>query len=133
MGDWGLAISEEGYDVKDCATKNLVFSSNANTFKIYVEGTVSFTLTAGAGSANATITHNLGYIPWALTYANIQGKNYNASYFQTTQPDFPAGARLYLWTYSTTTTTKVNVAGGPFGSDYTFTVYYYIAVDNSGL
>lgn len=62
--DWGIKVSQAGYDVKTAADNKLIMSSAFNTFKIHMSGTVSIT-TSGAAprTASASVTHNLGYSP----------------------------------------------------------------------
>ncbi|MCX6822321.1 MAG: hypothetical protein NTW30_06110 [Candidatus Aenigmarchaeota archaeon] len=41
MGDWGMAVSQKGYDVKTCADRFLTFSSAFNNQKIFSVNTVT--------------------------------------------------------------------------------------------
>lgn len=52
MGDWGMRVSKEGFDVKTCADEDLIMSSSFNMLKTKVIGT-----TAGS------IAHGLAYVP----------------------------------------------------------------------
>jgi len=52
MGNWGMRVSKEGYDVLTCSDKDLVMSSNFNLLKSKAVGT-----TAGS------VAHGLSYIP----------------------------------------------------------------------
>jgi hypothetical protein len=62
--DWGIKVSQAGYDVKTAADNKLIMSSAFNTFKVHMTGTVSLTTSGGSPrSASTTITHNLGYSP----------------------------------------------------------------------
>lgn len=45
---------------------NLVFSSEYNTLKYYVSGTVQ--LSVSAADAETNVTHGLGYVPFFLVY-----------------------------------------------------------------
>jgi len=58
MGDWGLKVSQQGYDVKTCADKEMLLHSSFKHLKIYMEG--SFT---GKTAGQTVATHNLGYAP----------------------------------------------------------------------
>ena len=54
MGDWGIRISEEGYDVKTATDKQLILSSELDAIKVK---------TASKSSGSATVAHGLAYIP----------------------------------------------------------------------
>jgi len=59
MAKWGAKISQEYKDVKTCADKDLVFSSDWNTYRIkqIVRRTIS-------NSVTDVYYHNLGYVPF---------------------------------------------------------------------
>jgi len=66
-----IAISKAGYNVlTETDPNNLIFSSDYNTLKYDIAGTLSFNM-GGSGSKyydyTAEVLHNLGYIPffWA--------------------------------------------------------------------
>lgn len=63
MGDWGIKVSNEGYDVKTASDKNLSLKSGTNIFKVSDEN--SGTL---AASASLTTAHGLGVIPFFLAF-----------------------------------------------------------------
>lgn len=66
--NYGLKISQPGYDVKTCTDDQLVFSSKFNTLKEYVSGTIN--TTGGSNSpVLTTIYHGLGYAPAYLVFA----------------------------------------------------------------
>ncbi len=52
--DWGIKISETGYDVKTATAKQLVLSSGLDALKIK---------TAAKSSGAATVAHGLAYTP----------------------------------------------------------------------
>jgi len=52
--DYGMAVSQRGYDVKSCADRFLLYSSAFQTLKIH-------SITKVTGTLPITITHNLGY------------------------------------------------------------------------
>jgi len=54
MGDWGMRVSKEGFDVKTCADYDLVMSSSFNMLKTVMTGTASGT---------TFIDHGLDYPP----------------------------------------------------------------------
>ncbi len=68
MGDYGIKVSQRGFDVKTCADKDLLFSSSFPTLNILFEGekTVS-------SSGDVIFQHNLGYYPLCLVYDMSDG------------------------------------------------------------
>ena len=54
MANWGFKISQEGFDVKNCADKDLIMSSSLNMLK-----------TASVGTVGATnqVAHGMAYTP----------------------------------------------------------------------
>jgi hypothetical protein len=71
MGNWGMKVSQEGYDVKTCADYQLLFSSAWPLFKIAAQG--SFTI--GDTTLDTTIaTHNLGYVPFFIILKNSSNR-----------------------------------------------------------
>ena len=61
MADWGIKVSEPGYDVKTAADKNLSLKSDLTLLKVYSSGTATMT-------GNQTVAHNLGYVPQFLVF-----------------------------------------------------------------
>jgi hypothetical protein len=61
-----VKLSKPGYDVKSCDDKDLIFSSDWDTFKI--KKVVDFSVDTVAGDGSATVDHDLGYIPLAYGY-----------------------------------------------------------------
>ena len=75
MANYGIKISQPGYDVKTAPKERLVFSSQYDTLKLFKSGsgTVSVPLDVGlftAGTRTVEITHNLGYKPAFWVYVN---------------------------------------------------------------
>lgn len=74
MSDFGMKVSQGGYDVKTAAKERLVFSSKYDTFKVFASGSGSQLVGAAPGPGLRTtvvvnVTHNLGYKPafWVFT------------------------------------------------------------------
>lgn len=66
--NYGIKVSQPGYDVKTAAKERLVFSSKYDTFKVFGVGSGSQVI--GANSVvTVTIAHSLGYKPafWVFT------------------------------------------------------------------
>ena len=56
MVDYGIKISQDGFDVKTCADKDLVMSSKFNALK-----------TKATGSSSVAVAHGLSYTPIFFT------------------------------------------------------------------
>lgn len=57
--NYGFKISQNGYDVKTCETKNLIMTSKANQWKIHMKGSVTFT----SNNQTVNVSHGLDYTP----------------------------------------------------------------------
>ena len=58
MGDWGIKVSQPGFDVKTCDTKDLVMSPSFNLLK---------TKASGVKATAGTVAHGLAYTPVFFT------------------------------------------------------------------
>ena len=67
MSNYGLKVSQAGYDVKTATPTQLVFSSAFSTFNIVAQGTLSHIVPA-SGDYSFVIAHGLSYIPYVLGY-----------------------------------------------------------------
>jgi hypothetical protein len=74
MTNYGIKVSQAGYDVKTANKENLVFSSKYNTLKLFSNGSGSQSVPAATapygppGTATVEITHNLGYKPAFIVF-----------------------------------------------------------------
>lgn len=77
VNDYGLVISEEGYDAENCAPENTIFDTRYDTPKALIDETLNtvrrfnflFTTTPPVGTTRIkTITHNFGYTPLIFSY-----------------------------------------------------------------
>lgn len=77
MNEFGLVISEAGYDADTAAPENLIFDTRYDTPKALIDETLAtvkrynflFTTTPPVGTTRIkTITHNFGYTPLILSY-----------------------------------------------------------------
>jgi hypothetical protein len=57
MADWGMRVSQEGFDVKTCSDDELIMSSSLNQLKTAKVGTIS------GGTGVVTESHTLGFVP----------------------------------------------------------------------
>jgi hypothetical protein len=58
MADWGIKVSQDGYDVGTCTDDQLVMTSKLNLLK---------TLSTGVTTTAGTVAHGLAYIPIFFT------------------------------------------------------------------
>lgn len=63
MGDYGIKVSNTGYDVYTAADKNLSLKSSINIFKVSDDGSGTV-----AASGTVTVAHGLGVIPFFLAF-----------------------------------------------------------------
>ena len=72
MTDYGIKISQDGYDVKTADIKNLVLTSKANQFKIHLKGTLTFT----SNNQTQTVAHGLAYTPSYIAFQKLSANAY---------------------------------------------------------
>jgi len=72
MGDHGIKVSEEGYDVKTADNINLSMKLDLTMLKVALSGSVDL-------AGDQTIAHNLGYVPQFLVYVWNGTKCYMAT------------------------------------------------------
>ena len=69
MGYWGVKVSKDGKDVSSTTPEDFVFNTkNDNNVKIVTRagGTV---IVNGSSYTDVTVTHNLGWIPMVMLFA----------------------------------------------------------------
>lgn len=97
MGDFGIRISEAGFDVNTTPTstnkKNFVYLSDENTPKVYYAGF----LTAADPFSGMSYEHNLGYVPMFFFFLTDSATN--PTYF------------TYVNAVSSTTTITQSIGG----------------------
>ena len=115
MGDYGIKVSLDGYNVLTATDRQLALKSSKTLQKVKVAGS-----TTVARNTEGSITHDLGYVPQFLVFGE--------------DPDNPSNMNVgnSSWVYSDleawADTTKVywyiNAgSGGPFD------IYYYVFYD----
>jgi hypothetical protein len=118
--DYGIKVSQPGFDVNTATGKNLVFSSKYQTLHVHSQG--SGTIKDSTGRT-VTIAHNLGYVPKFLVHTQLDSvTNYGDanSYFIAPYVLGDAGLaimedrQVISWADSTNLYIKV---GGGFGYD----------------
>jgi len=74
--NYGIKVSQDGYDVLTATNDQLVMSSAFNNLKIFQQGTVSLTrdasVAAGSG-VSIDVPHSLGKVPMVIAYADSGG------------------------------------------------------------
>lgn len=129
-----LVISKPGYNaLTETDPNNLIFSSDYNTFKYSTSGSDSYTITAGETSGEHTIvTHNLGYIPFFVVYAN-DAPSYATRWYSLPFSFADAGVYDHRFVYATTTALVFRFENSGFGIDIDLSFYYKIFKNDLGL
>lgn len=71
--DYGLKVAKPGFDVTTATNDQLAFSSAFSTLRVVSSGTTSLTAVGDGNYYTSVITHNLGYKPVVIAYANDTG------------------------------------------------------------
>lgn len=88
MNEYGLVISEPGYDADTCPPENTIFDTRFDTPKSMVSEslvtvgriTFQFNVTPAVGTRRIkTINHNFGYIPLLFAFYDRNGSSTNFS------------------------------------------------------
>ena len=141
--DYGIAVSQPGYDVKTATDTQMVLTSKLNTLKHYIVGTTSILIPLGTTTQthfNVTITHNLGYVPAIRIFPN---DGTNASSISLVQPEIYPLARMidrFELSYDLSSTickiylVTSDAGGSGFPFAYNVTIYfkYYIFTQQIG-
>lgn len=123
MGDYGIKLSKEGFDVFTASVKDQAFNSSYNNFKILSEGAINVSVPS-SGGAQHIITHNLGYTPAFVIYGELSS---NAGSFLVGSTD-PNGLGEGFQAKATTTQIIIDIDSNGV-SGYTAELYYYIIAD----
>lgn len=79
MSDYGIKISEPGFDVETASDRSLVYSSEFDSLKNFLSGTVDLHVPETAGGEvstdSETITHDRGTVYPFLIFINLDGIN----------------------------------------------------------
>ncbi len=70
--EYGIKVSEPGYDVKTAGDINLSLKPDLTLLKVFAYGSVNLT-------GDQTIAHNLGYVPQFLVFSYDGTKTYMAT------------------------------------------------------
>ena len=133
MGNYGIKITQSGYDVSSATLRQLVMSSEYPFLKAYLQGTFSLTITEVDTIFTETINHSFGYpvkfvhyfsiLPFYSTYRRIGNGGASAPAGDITFESWQDSNNIYM-AYQDTTS-------GDFEA-YPYTVYgyYYIFYDS---
>jgi hypothetical protein len=113
VGNIGIKISEQGYDVKTAADINLILKTDFTLLKVAAAGTVNI-----SGQA-AEITHSLGYKPQFLVYALTQYPSDpdTVTFMETSNPVFE-----FTGAFASVDNTKMYI----YTDAYVVSCYYFI-------
>ena len=115
MADYGIKISKPGYSVLTATDRQLVFSLEFNTFKVFASGSGNVTSDA-TNPQIVEITHSLGYQPAFFVYSEIHagdGLPSTGSFYMTPHGPPPIGGSLITDTIITCAdTTKLYIRFG---------------------
>lgn len=136
---FGMKISKSGKDVlKTNMPNDLVFSSQYNTLKYFMEGKLAVSVTAGQMSTEngtAEVIHNLGYFPFYTAY--ITPYSESNSYYPQSYMNFGSGAATYATTFITKNKLIFSITLDNFElenpSDLTFSAYCYYKIFKNNL
>jgi hypothetical protein len=123
-----IIIAKTGFNaLTETDPNNLIFSSDYNTLKYYLSGSVE--LSVDGADASTSITHNLGFVPFFVVYVNTLSPVGTWSMVPQTFNDL--GAYLYMFAYADTT--KIYFQIETASAVNTMTFYYKIFKNNLGL
>lgn len=119
MGDYGLKVSRPGYDVKNAAPNELVFSSKYSTLKVKQQGSGAIYDSTGR---TIIINHGLGYVPYFIVHTTSDPVYGNSGDFRInpTNPVVTGGfgtSGRDVVAYADDTNLYIKV-GGTFGSRF---------------
>jgi hypothetical protein len=71
--DFGLRVSEEGYDVLSCGEENLIFTSKYPLLKVYDSGSGdnTFSFTGSSHHVIKDYSADLNYLPFFLVWVDL--------------------------------------------------------------
>lgn len=132
--DYGIKVSQNGYDVLTASDDELVMSSAFNSFKIVASGSVAVSHTAGTSSITTNVSHGLGYVPGFLAY------DYNgADYIVMPALGWVSGTSLDLMFQCWVNSSNISFylftpsTGGSYSANFTITAKYYLLRETAAL
>lgn len=133
MADYGIKVSQTGYDINSATDKQLAFSSKYQMFKEYASGTGTLTLLGASEFAQVSISHDLGYRAAFFIFVNMPvGTVIAGTEGVTRVPQRNSRNFYHVYGVSNTAGIDINVQNSPAsGVDKSFTYKYYILVDKA--
>lgn len=129
--NYGIKISQNGFDVRAATDSQLIMSSGFNSFKIIQTGTNTLpNFSVGSSGAafnydedlgNTLVTHNLGFVPIGLVFLNLSG-SYHPLPTTLLGSSGPGLASWKTWDiYTTATQLKITRSATTFNDTAAFT------------
>jgi hypothetical protein len=129
-----LIVAKPGYNaLTETDPDNLIFSSDYNTFKYYLNGSFTVYIPASASviaQENVIVTHGLGYIPFFVAYMKESGLE---RYYSLPYSWADAGYYFHHFCYATTTQLILRTEASGLLAGIEFPVWYKIFKNNLGL
>jgi len=138
MTDYGFKVSKPGWDVKDTDLRRQIVNSEANSLKIWMEGSSDISVAAWNGSGGnekgyVEIAHNLGYAPFYL--CNFKLKDASGKIYFQDSLDVTMLTGNYINGRCWSDTSKLHCGIWVNGNNlnaWTAHVYYKIMIDKAG-
>ncbi len=130
MADYGLKVSQPGFEVLSCTDKQLVYSSEFGTFRVYAFGSGSVTVPNPMAVTTVSITHSLGYRPafavYSQIYDAIAGSVTTGYYLMSYTDPFGGDGSIEPYCDSTYLKIRYGAVHAPSGSvmAYRYFIYY---------
>ena len=131
MSDYGLKISESGYDIKTTTDLHLILTSKFPFLKANVQGSGSFTVNSN-DVYSLTITHNFGYYPVYMHYTMVDATSasrFLGRWSATSGSGDTIGIESYVTTTNLVIAWQDTASGGTWPFPYTISFYYYLFYD----
>ncbi len=110
--NYGIKVSQLGFDTDDATAQQLIFSSKYNTLKIHSQGYGTANPDVAGDVVTVTIAHGLSYIPAFTVFTEIDDVVGDDGQFFLAPFTYPVGgdASIIAWSDST----NINIR---FGAD----------------
>jgi len=117
-----FVLSQAGHDYDDSDPRNLILSSDYNTYKFHAQGATSVNIANGNYSGTRTLNHTLGYIPSIIAY--FEGST--GKMFIVGTPVISGLSTYGCYLYATSTQLIFFCNRATNSGDVSVDVYYYI-------
>ena len=121
MGDYGMKISKEGFDILTADDDELIFTNKFPLQQIALQGTITVTGTP-SNYVTSSVDHNLGYRPAFLSWVRDP--------YLTNDPTVPSYSTANHDVYVDDDKIYFEVYWNG-GSNQDFVFYYYVFVDDA--